>query len=188
MDRAVHSKQRLMRFCRRSGIMQENWPPLPPLRPLCVSFLSAKSNLPFEGNQGSSDPMCSDRGSIWTSDIRVSLRRFHRRPNNSFHPFGNAYKPRAIGSRNGQRDAGNGERSGERKREREGREIKGFWPLRSCSDERRDDVENRLYMRGSPEKGYFLFKTLRVLALHPYDFSRSGKVIRKIEGTRLVRM
>lgn len=66
-------------------IMQEN-------RLTRADLFSVKSNVCSLRTRLVLRSIRSDRGSIWMSDVHVSLRRFHRRPNNSFHPFGNAYK------------------------------------------------------------------------------------------------
>lgn len=82
--------QRLMGFRGRLRIMQGS-------RLTRANLSSVKPNVCslWRAKRGPSssqlDPFRS-RGSIWMSDVRVSLRRFHRRRNNSFHPFGNAYK------------------------------------------------------------------------------------------------
>ena len=103
----------------------------------------------------------SDRGSIWMSDVRVSLRRFHRHPNNSFHPFGNAYKScDSVATETTERGATKSLRAW--KIEGQRGKSRGLTSLVLLQDERRDDVENQLYAC-PPEKGYFLFRTLGVL-------------------------
>lgn len=140
-------------------------------KPWLSSFLagisSVKSNFVPRGYPVL-DSMCSDRGSIWMSGIRVSLRRFHRRSNNSFHPFGNAYKPRdRIATEGG---------TGKVSREVKGTERNrgGFRPVFPGDERRGDDVENQLVYAYPPEKGLFFIQNNR--SFNPGRFVEQSSV------------
>lgn len=60
------------------------------------------------------------------SDVRVSLRRFHRGPNNSSHPFRNAYKSRDSVATEGNQGAAKRLAGGGKGWDGAKRETKGF--------------------------------------------------------------
>lgn len=115
------------------------------------------------------------------SDVRVSLRRFHRGPNNSSHPFRNAYKSRDSVATEGNQGAAKRLAGGGKGWDGAKRETKGFDRAALLQDERRDDVENCSCTRARPSpllpwKGLFFI----IQNIQSFKLWKTAAVIRII--------